>query len=429
MASDADAASPETALAAFELTQAQLFLFLLQRRRPLITWALLLAIGICFGLEQLWGGGSTATLVRMGALVPSRIREGEWWRLLSPTFLHSGVPHILMNGVVLWMLGPFIERLFGSARFLILYTLCGLLGSVFGLLFAGLSKFSLSVGASGALFGLLGASAVLGLWPRGQIPPLIVKDLRKNALINLGLNVMASLRPNVDYLAHLGGAVAGILLVGVALLRPTISLQREQPSRVGEGIAHGMAVMCGIALLGSIGMAFTKGQPWQLMQPLKMERQQIRGAGVSLETPTLLGRAANFSREDGAIEVGFGNGLDAPMSLAVLITPFDKAQVQELNDPAVLRQVFDQAVVTARSYAPSQGALPVGTPEEIEVDGVPALSMKYRFGTSGAILHRLFQIRPRFTVALEMIAPADLRPNLRLDLVQVLSSLREEGKS
>lgn len=410
-----------------EVHEAQVFLAVLQHRRPIVTWALLGAILVVFGLEHLWGGSSTATLVRMGAQVPERIRAGEWWRLLAPTFLHSGFPHIVMNGLVLWMLGPFIERLLGSARFIVLYVLCGLLGSVFGTLFSGFSKFGLSVGASGALFGLLGASAVLGLWPRGQIPALIVRDLKKTALINLALNVFASVRPNVDYLAHLGGLVAGVVLVGIGLLQPTVLAQLTGHGRsaVRELAMRVAAAVCLAALVGSLGAALWRGQPWLLVRPLQFERQALTGTGLSVAVPTLFGPAQVVKRDDGATEAGFGSGLEVPMSLAVVISPFESP----IDDPAGVRRVFDQAVQSLRSFSPAPDSTRLGEPQELEVQGLPALAMRYRYSKSGAVLQRLFQVRTRYVVALESLGSPDLPKNLQIDLEQVLDSLRDDDKN
>jgi rhomboid protease GluP len=386
---DAPVARPAPAKVAYadereELVQAQRFLVGLQQRKPVVTWVLLAAILGVFGLEQLWGGGSTATLVRMGAEVPARIRAGEWWRLLAPTFLHGGFPHLLMNGVVLWMVGGFVERLLGASRFVILYVLAGCSGSVVGTLFSEWSQFTLSVGASGALFGLLGASAVLSLWPRGRIPALIVRDLKKTALFNFGLNVVASLRPNVDYLAHLGGALAGLAVVGSGLLRPPLpALRGGNPSPPSfDGFFRGAAVLCGLALALSLGTALWHGQPWRLHEPLTMTRQPIAGTGLSIAIPELLGPAVVERLENGSTKARFG-GLDAPINLTLVITPLDTP----IDEPSAVSEMYDQ-------------------------------------GPRGTVTHILSQTRQRYGVSLKSSVPAELPHNLKLDLAQTLESLR-----
>ena len=106
------------------------------------------------------------------------------------------------------MLVLVLEKLLGWPRFVVLYVVAGLASTVLETIFGD----SVNVGASESLFGLLGAAAVLGFRDLG-LPTELVTQLRKGALINLGLNVVASLRPNVDWLAHLGGFLAGGTMV------------------------------------------------------------------------------------------------------------------------------------------------------------------------------------------------------------------------
>ncbi len=108
------------------------------------------------------GAGSLATgpdprsLAELGGLYPPAIAiEGEYWRLLSPMFLHAGLLHIAFNGWVLWVFGSQVERTFGSARMLAIFLVTGFLASVASYVFG--SPLVVGVGASGAIFGLAGA--------------------------------------------------------------------------------------------------------------------------------------------------------------------------------------------------------------------------------------------------------------------------------
>ena len=94
----------------------------LMARRPVrLTYAFIGLYIVLFGLSELWGGSdSTLTLVAMGAESPLMIRLGEWWRLLSATALHGGLMHILLNSYVLYSFGPFLEKLLGWQRFVVL---------------------------------------------------------------------------------------------------------------------------------------------------------------------------------------------------------------------------------------------------------------------------------------------------------------------
>jgi hypothetical protein len=98
------------------------------------------------------------------------------------------------------------------------------------------------------------------------------------------------------------------------------------------------------------------------------------------------------------------------------------------HDPQALRELFDSAVASLRDFTPARDAVRVGDPEEVTVDGMPALMMQFRYGARGAILQRLFQVRPRYVVTLEMFSLGDTPNNLKLDLTQLLASLRRDSQ-
>jgi membrane associated rhomboid family serine protease len=136
--------------------------------------------------------------------------EGEWWRLLSAAFLHGGLLHIGFNMYVLWMIGPTLESLFGHVRFIVLYLVAALGGSVASYAFSPL--LTVSVGASGAIFGLMAALIVAGHH--------LKRDVRQ-VLILLGINVVIGfLAPGIDWRAHLGGAVVGALIAAIMAYAP-----------------------------------------------------------------------------------------------------------------------------------------------------------------------------------------------------------------
>ena len=140
-----------------------------------------------------------------GALIPALVAQGEAWRLLSSVFLHSGAVHLGFNMISLYFLGSFVEVAFGRARYLALYLLSGLAG---GLAYMYFGDFNIpAVGASGAIFGLLGG--VLGYaLRRGTFSwqnPLI-----RQLLILLALNLYIGFSiPNISNTAHLGGLAGG----------------------------------------------------------------------------------------------------------------------------------------------------------------------------------------------------------------------------
>jgi rhomboid protease GluP len=140
-----------------------------------------------------------------GALIPALVAAGEAWRLVSSVFLHSGVVHLGFNMLSLYFLGSFVEEAFGRGRFLALYLLSGVSGGLAYLYFGGFN--APAVGASGAIFGLLGG--VLGYALRcGTFSwqnPLI-----RQLLILLALNLYLGFSiPNISNTAHLGGLAGG----------------------------------------------------------------------------------------------------------------------------------------------------------------------------------------------------------------------------
>jgi rhomboid protease GluP len=184
--------------------------------RVWVTW-LLIAINAAVLLLMEMNGGSqrTATLIAFGAKVNTLIDAGQVWRLFTSMFLHIGLIHLAVNCFSLYNIGMVLERFIGSARFAVLYVLAGLCGGLASYWF---SPFSVSAGASGAIFGLLGALAVFFYLHRtlfGKTANSVLTNIVVVALLNLGLG--ASI-PGIDNFAHVGGLAGGII-VG-ALLAP-----------------------------------------------------------------------------------------------------------------------------------------------------------------------------------------------------------------
>lgn len=151
--------------------------------------------------------GGHDLVILNGAKVNASIVAGEIWRLVTPIFIHVGLWHIFVNMYSLYALGPAIERLFGSQRMLVLYLLSGISGVVLSLAMSP----NASVGASGAIFGLLGALGAFIYRHRnrlGRAGRLQLRQIVMVALLNLGLGLM----PQVDNWGHLGGLLAGIVL-------------------------------------------------------------------------------------------------------------------------------------------------------------------------------------------------------------------------
>jgi rhomboid protease GluP len=140
-----------------------------------------------------------------GLMVAELIRNGELYRLVTPVFYHYDVSHIFFNMWSLWVLGRYVERIFGGARFLIVYVLSGIAGCLLSFAF----NDHPSLGASGAIFGLMGALLAFGRTDRKAFSMSIGSSVYYLLALNL---VMGFLIPRIDYWGHLGGLAGGFLI-------------------------------------------------------------------------------------------------------------------------------------------------------------------------------------------------------------------------
>ena len=185
--------------------------------RPLATWTLLgINTFMLFAAAALSGSAfgllspSAPALCRLGALNAAAIAEsGQWWRLLTVMVLHGGLIHWAFNSWALWAFGPTLEGLLGRARFVALYVGTGLVGA--GASFA-FNQTTLGVGASGAIFGLLGALIAYFFKRRSVGGSAPLQQLLLVLLLNL---FIASRSASIDNLAHIGGLLAGLAAMGL----------------------------------------------------------------------------------------------------------------------------------------------------------------------------------------------------------------------
>lgn len=175
------------------------------RSDPRVTVGLIIACAVLFLATEGFSGGSGSLWQKLYLDGPD-VRDGDYWRLVSSGFLHAGPIHILFNMYLLWLLGNMLEPTLGSRRFAALYFTALLTGACGALI---VEPNSATVGASGAVFGLMGAAAV-ELRSRGINP--FKTDIGALILFNLVLSFVLS---NISVGGHIGGLVGGVL-VGVA---------------------------------------------------------------------------------------------------------------------------------------------------------------------------------------------------------------------
>ncbi|EDM79355.1 Rhomboid-like protein [Plesiocystis pacifica SIR-1] len=194
---------------------------------------------------------SSEELVDWGANFGPKTASGQWWRLLTATFLHGGLIHLGFNIYFLWVIGRITEQIFRAPAYLVIYFGSGLCASAASLAWNPIAP---SVGASGALLGVFGAFLGFTLRRREVLPPEFVQSVRRNAMVLIGLNVaVAFFMSNIDNAAHVGGLVAGLgigYLITTLAERPvqsrqeSLALQRRLSLMVGAGVAVLVAGAC-----------------------------------------------------------------------------------------------------------------------------------------------------------------------------------------
>ena len=171
------------------------------------------------------------TLIAFGAKTNLLLNGGEFFRLITPIFIHGGLLHLASNSYAIWTTGPLVERLYGKPRFFLLYLFSGI-GGVIGSYLGGLSRSPdiPSVGASGAIFGLFGALFVIGYRHRDDLPADFGRSIRSAILPVIVINLVIGLSvPSIDNGAHIGGLLTGAVLVFVLPYLPP-GRERDRPA-------------------------------------------------------------------------------------------------------------------------------------------------------------------------------------------------------
>src|SRR5215470_9334146 len=190
------------------------FLHAVWTRRSTFTY-LFFGLNILVFLLMAFAGGSSnePTLMAFGVKSNAEINNGQWWRFVTPIFIHIGMLHLFFNSYALWIVGPQVEKLYGGARFVILYVLTGVAG-VYGSY--AYHPDNSSAGASGAIFGLFGVLLVFGLRYRDSLPPFVKRAVGTGVLPVIVINLIIGFTiPEIDNSAHIGGLLAGAALAAV----------------------------------------------------------------------------------------------------------------------------------------------------------------------------------------------------------------------
>jgi membrane associated rhomboid family serine protease len=328
-----------------------------RKKKTWVTYGLVAFIAATFGLEELWGSSELVpTLVRMGANVQESLTH-EPWRLLASASLHAGLVHFALNSVVLVILGRFLEKILGWERFAVLYVASAAAGALASAIAFPFSEASLSVGASGAIWGFLGAAAALAWRPGNILPRNLVGPLRRTAVINLVINLSVSFLPQVDLWAHLGGGIAGALLILSGVLTHGLGESDGKPTRWRFVASTALAI-----LVASLVVGIVRGEPWRLTEAPTYHRISLPEAGVEIEIPVDLSGPVLYDHDDGQVDLVLGSAFEDPYAVVVTLLPhaqMTEAEIEQareefldskLEAPAGTRAVGERQIVADARY-------------------------------------------------------------------------------
>ena len=233
-----------------------------QQSTPRVTYALIAVNAVFFVVDNVMSGSASSVFADFstrfalraagarfsdGSVLIGGVAEGEWWRVISGGFLHAGALHLAFNMYALYVLGGVLERVIGPVRFSIIYG-GSLVGGSLGAL-ALSSPWQSTVGASGAIFGIFGAFALLQM-SRGMSP--MAGGIGTTILLNLFITFAI---PGISVGGHLGGLLTGgavgYLLIG-ANRRQAVERERAQPAMLAASVALGVGLFVTAVLVAHL---------------------------------------------------------------------------------------------------------------------------------------------------------------------------------
>lgn len=176
-------------------------------KQPIVTYIIMAVCIILFILMELSGGSTNSQiLLKYGANLDILVKNGEYYRLFTCIFLHIGIMHLICNMYSLYAIGREVESLFGKVKYIIIFILSGIFGSIMSIAF---THNTISAGALGAIFGLLGALLYFGINYRTYLGEAIKRTIIPIIVVNLIIGFFAE---GIDLAAHIGGLVGGVLV-------------------------------------------------------------------------------------------------------------------------------------------------------------------------------------------------------------------------
>lgn len=212
--------------------------------------------------SALTGMNFNEALYMFGAKVNLEILSGQYWRFLSPIFLHASIMHLLVNCYSLYWIGSLTERLYGNVKFIVIYLMAGVFGNVVSFIFSP----NPGVGASGSIFGLLGALLYFGV----ENPMLFRGYFGNNIIITILINIIYGFaQPGIDNFAHLGGLLGGFLSAGIVKLRGTSSKWLKRSIFI---------ILTLLILTSSIYYGFNNSQNLSIIKVEKLDKLMSEGS-------------------------------------------------------------------------------------------------------------------------------------------------------
>ena len=179
---------------------------LFKSKVPYVTYFLILVNVMFCIIPNLFGFELYQSIIEQYCVHGPSIRVGQYYRLFTGILLHDGIMHLFFNCYALYVIGSQIESFLGKIKYLIIYLFSGIIGSMFSIIFGGANA---SIGASGAIFGLMGALLYFGYYYRVYLGNIVKSQILPLIILNL---LIGFLFTGIDNFAHIGGLISGILM-------------------------------------------------------------------------------------------------------------------------------------------------------------------------------------------------------------------------
>lgn len=285
-------------------------------------------------------------LVAVGGNLPALTLHGEPWRLITAMFLHGGLIHLAMNMICLWPGGQQVEYSFGRKSFLVIYLCAGLVG---GIVSTARTTMIVSVGASGAVFGVFGAIFAYLLAHRDQLEPTVRSKQLKSIGTFMGINlVLGVTAAGIDLAAHLGGIVAGFLIAYGA--ERGLDLSDQERAKASRFRRVMIAAVVALALVG-VGLATLPGPKVAYVtaaQSKTVEELDRRFKRFAANEEELLANATTLMQREDITDPEKARAIDEELLSRWRALATDLAEVKGLPAVILPRQQAIVAYVRAR---------------------------------------------------------------------------------